>query len=157
MSLRDGKNVTYSAVYVPLVFFRHSQARLMTGQAFVSLLTAPEWERVWGRFFKTLPGNNLFKWMDLFSCWSALLIVFKRIKANHKLLLAAGKKNGFTCQLINKMISIRKTYLGFLRPAFHPVKLMRLFSISVRAVLIFELLILVNVADTFFFAEVVSQ
>lgn len=102
---------------------------------------------------KTLPGNNLFKWIGLFSCWSALLIVFERIKANHKLLSAAGK-NRFTYQLINKMNSISKTYLGFSRPALHPLELMRVSSISIRAVLNSGLLNLVNTADTFFFSEV---
>lgn len=93
--------------------------------------------------------------IQLLECFANCL---QKNKSKPQAAFSSRKKNGFTCQLINKMISICKTYLGFLRPAFHPVKLMRLFSISVRAVLIFELLILVNVADTFFFfAEVVSQ
>lgn len=79
--------------------------------------------------------------------------MFERIKANHKLLSAAGK-NGFTCQLINKINSISKTYLGFSRPGLHPLELMRVSSISVRAVLNSGLLNLVNRADTYIFAEV---
>jgi len=40
----------YSAVYVPLVFFQAQAGKINDRQAFVSLLTTPEWERVLGSF-----------------------------------------------------------------------------------------------------------
>lgn len=156
MSLRDMlKMQRIQQCTSHLSFFRHRQARLMTGRLLCLFWLHQDGREFWGDLKKkkqpsqTLPRNNLFKWIGLFSCWSALLIVFERIKANHKLLSAAGK-NGFTCQLINKMNSISKTYLGFSQSTLHPLELMRVSSISVRAALKSGLLNLVNTAGTFF-------